>query len=132
MSAGAASCGIRDWMTTRLERAAAGKSHSWLTPTTSRSKPMAKSISVAEGNRDTIRMRRDFSTKGKRKNSARASSFRNRCTAHRIRGRLLVKIILATECVEIVELARPTGDDLFRRRAFLQLANGVGVGDQKQ
>src|SRR6266849_6672605 len=36
-------------MTTRLVRACGGKSHSWLTPTSSRSKPRAKRISVAEG-----------------------------------------------------------------------------------
>src|SRR5713226_1351177 len=43
-------------MTIFLVRTWAGKSHSWLTPTTSSSRPRAKRISVAEGRRETIRM----------------------------------------------------------------------------
>src|SRR5437870_890667 len=43
-------------MTTVFVRACAGKSHSWLTPTTSRSNPSANRISVADGSSETIRM----------------------------------------------------------------------------
>src|SRR6266481_3673453 len=43
-------------MTTGLVRAGGGKSHSWLTPTISRSNPSAKRISVADGSNDTIRI----------------------------------------------------------------------------
>src|ERR1700722_19517435 len=43
-------------MTTVLERAAGGKSHSWLTPTTCWSRPRAKRISVADGSSETIRI----------------------------------------------------------------------------
>ena len=46
----------REWMTTRLPRVCAGKSHSWLTPTTSSPRPSANNISVAEGRRETMRM----------------------------------------------------------------------------
>jgi hypothetical protein len=44
-------------MTTGFVRARGGKSHSWLTPTISGSKPSAKRISVADGSSDTILMR---------------------------------------------------------------------------
>src|SRR5260370_34977216 len=44
-------------MTTHLSRTCAGKSHSWLTPTTSLSRPSAKRISVADGRRETTRMK---------------------------------------------------------------------------
>src|SRR6266446_6462901 len=50
-------------MTTRLLRACGGKSHSWLTPTTSRSKPSANRISVAEGSKETIRMGEMYHTR---------------------------------------------------------------------
>src|SRR5712671_6300722 len=49
-------------MTTRLLRACGGKSHSWLTPTISWSKPSANRISVAEGSSETIRMDKMYHT----------------------------------------------------------------------
>src|SRR5437763_1475932 len=43
-------------MTTGLVRACGGKSHSWLTPTMSQSKPSANRISVADGSSETMRI----------------------------------------------------------------------------
>src|SRR5580693_3868729 len=43
-------------MTAVFVFARAGKSHSWLTPTISRSNPSANSTSVADGRRETIRI----------------------------------------------------------------------------
>src|SRR5262252_7417613 len=57
ISSGPASLSIREWITIVLVRARGGKSHSWLTPTISRSKPRAKRTSVAEGNKETTLMR---------------------------------------------------------------------------
>src|SRR5260370_34339978 len=55
-SAGAESGGRGGRMAAVFVRACGGKSHSWLTPTISRSKPRAKRISVADGSSETIRM----------------------------------------------------------------------------
>src|SRR5713101_4111451 len=52
-------------MTTGFVRAHGGKSHSWLTPTISRSKPSANKISVADGSSDTIRMTQKCTTLGR-------------------------------------------------------------------
>src|SRR6266849_2842559 len=49
-------------MTTGFVRARGGKSHSWLTPTTSRSKPSANRISVADGSNETTRIPRIYHT----------------------------------------------------------------------
>src|SRR5260370_21693259 len=73
-------------MTTGFVRARGGKSHSWLTPTISRSNPSANKISVADGNSDTIRMRRLYHWNSleerHRHNNSEASQHRN---FHRIR-----------------------------------------------
>ena len=47
---------MRERITTVFARARGGKSHSWLTPTISRSNPSANNISVAEGSSETIRI----------------------------------------------------------------------------
>src|SRR5258708_12604350 len=74
-------------MTTVFVRARGGKSHSWLTPTISGSNPSANKISVADGNNDTIRMRRLYHWNSleerHRHNKSEASQHRN---FHRIRG----------------------------------------------
>jgi hypothetical protein len=62
ISEGVAPCGTREWITTRLLRACAGKSHSWLTPKISLSRPSANSISVADGRSETIRISRLYHT----------------------------------------------------------------------
>src|SRR5260370_6887168 len=64
-----------------------GKSDWWVTPTVSRSNPSANKISVADGNSDTIRMRRLYHWNSleerHRHNNSEASQHRN---FHRIRG----------------------------------------------
>jgi hypothetical protein len=50
---------LRSWtlrVTTGLPMTAGGQSHSWVTATSSSWRPMAQTISVAEGRRDAIRM----------------------------------------------------------------------------
>src|SRR6266436_3369756 len=56
IDAGEAPCGIRERITTGFVRAFGGKSHSWLTPTISRSSPSANRISVADGSSETMRI----------------------------------------------------------------------------
>src|SRR6185503_21250984 len=51
---------VRSWtlrVTTGLPTTAGGQSHSWVTATNSSCRPMAQTISVADGSRDAIRMR---------------------------------------------------------------------------
>ena len=43
-------------MTTGLPTTDGGQSHSWVTPTSSSSSPMAQTISVAEGRSETMRI----------------------------------------------------------------------------
>src|ERR1700693_4911966 len=129
---------MRDRMTTRLVRAAGGKSHSWLTPTTSRSKPRANRISVAEGRRETMRITRDdFSISGAAERKERPARFARESVESRSLGpaqddrsfwpvpastdELLVEEIFVADGVEGVEIGGPAGHDLIRGDSFLQL-----------
>src|SRR5882762_10301662 len=105
ISAGEASCGMREWMTTGFVRARGGKSHSWLTPTISRSNPSANSISVADGSNDTIRI-----------TSKTLSQFEKI---------LFIEEILAADLLESREAVRPAGDDFVGSHAGLQLLDGI-------
>src|SRR5712664_34661 len=99
-------------MTTGLVFACGGKSHSWLTPTISRSKPRAKRTSVADGSSETIRM--------------------TNATLAQFCCRLLVQKIFAADLVEGSQSGGPAGGDFFRSCASLQLLDGVGVSDEQQ
>src|SRR5580704_14562015 len=55
-SAGVDATGSAETDTIGLRCAASGKSHSWVTPTRFRSRPSAKTISVADGRSETIRI----------------------------------------------------------------------------
>src|SRR5260370_38051148 len=99
-------------MTTGLVFACGGKSHSWLTPTISRSKPRAKRTSVADGSSETISM--------------------TNATLAQFCCRLLVQKIFAADLVEGSQSGGPAGGDFFRTCASLQLLDGVGVSDQQE
>src|SRR5882724_2606041 len=98
-------------MTTVLVRAFGGKSHSWLTPTISRSNPNANSISVADGSNDTIRI-----------TSKTLSQF------ERI---LFIEEILPADLLESSEAVRPAGDDFFGGYAGLQLLDGIRITNER-
>src|SRR5882757_11265844 len=89
-----------------------GKSHSWLTPTISRSNPSAKRISVADGSNDTIRM--------------------TKATLTQLCRRLFVQEVFAAGLVEGGQGRRPACHYFFGRCAGLQLLDGVGVSDKRQ
>src|SRR5260370_31963611 len=97
-------------MTTVFVRARAGKSHSWLTPTISRSSPSANRISVAEGSSDTIRIRR--------------------ATVAQFWRTLLVQKIFPAEFVERSEAICPACYNFFGSHPRLQLLHRVGVTDE--
>src|SRR6266404_3132227 len=123
-------------MTTRFVRAGGGKSHSWLTPTTSRSRPSAKRISVADGSSETIRITKMYHAI---LNSGSASSCRG--TGHPCPSQslpldlifaLFVEEILLPQRIKRVEIGVPAVHDFLRRRAALQLAYCLRIADKRQ
>src|SRR5207342_2265272 len=48
------------WVMTGLPMTSSGKSHSWVTPTSSSPRPIAQTISVADGRRETMRIARPW------------------------------------------------------------------------
>src|SRR6476469_7280462 len=48
------------WVMTGLPMTSGGKSHSWVTPTSSSPRPIAHTISVADGRRETMRIARPW------------------------------------------------------------------------
>src|SRR5438445_9376004 len=123
-------------MTTRRFRACSGKSHSWLTPTTSRSKPSANRISVADGSSETIRITKMYHAI---LNSGSASSCRG--TGHPCPSQslpldlifaLFVEEILFPQRFKCAEIGVPALHDFLRRRAGLQLAYCLRTADKRQ
>src|ERR1700674_1896558 len=99
-------------MTTVFVQAFGGKSHSWLTPRISRSKPSAKRISVADGSSETMRM--------------------TDATLTQFRRRLFVEEILAANLVEGGQTRGPARNDLFGSRTGVQLLNGIGISGEQE
>src|SRR5260370_5188157 len=97
-------------MTTVFVRACAGKSHSWLTPTISRSSPSANRISVADGSSETIRIRW--------------------ATLAQFWRTLLVQKILVADFVECRQAIRPACNHFFGGHTRLQLPDGLGITDK--
>src|ERR1700682_5129664 len=104
-------------MTMRLVRTCSGKSHSWLTPTISWSKPSANRISVADGSSETMRMRGTLPQESKWRERQRVGANFSKCA---IKGEaLFVQEVFAAEMIEGIELGVPAGDYFFRCDAFL-------------
>src|SRR5260370_17038815 len=97
-------------MTTDLVFACDGKSHSWLTPTISRSNPSAKRISVADGSNDTIRM--------------------TKATLTQLWRSLFIEKILPADLVEGSERLGPVLHDFFHPHARLQPLHSIRPSHQ--
>src|SRR5712692_5665112 len=129
-------------MTIFLLRTWAGKSHSWLTPTTSCSRPRAKRISVAEGSRETMRMGSLYHSNHERREHpvareqegppskeggykcAGCRSFRRRKTES------FIEEVFFAHLLEGGEIGAPTGDDFFRGRVFPEEPDRLCVSDE--
>src|SRR5438309_1947590 len=136
ISSGGVPCGMREWMTTRLVLADGGKSHSWLTPTTSRSSPSAKRISVADGNKETMRIGRLYHKPQTRAAASRPPAVGRMTTREGLHclpfESLLVQEISAANGVVGGKIVRPTRLNPLGRNTFLQLPNGLRISGQQQ
>src|SRR5258708_26618242 len=123
-------------MTTRLLRACSGKSHSWLTPTTSRSKPSANRISVADGSSETIRISKMYHTgmleEGETTSHSAYSASLRYAFLLLLSVPLFVQDILLPQLLKRAELRIPALHDLFRRHILLQFPYGLIVANEQQ